>query len=71
MKYADMKSIKMGMIFKSAGGLTVMTSGTTRFIPSRNVYVHEVEIIEGEGKGNRYLHNLDAAELLSEYAAAA
>ncbi len=71
MKYAEMKVIEKGLIFKSAGGLTIRTSGTTRYIPSRKVYVHEVEIIEGDGEGNRYLYNLDTAELLSEYSAAA
>lgn len=31
-------------------------------VESTDVFVHEVQIVEGAGQGNRYYHNLDAAE---------
>jgi len=40
----------------------VQTTGSTTHIASTNVYVHEVEVVEGPSQGSKYLHNLDYAE---------
>ncbi|NQW22462.1 MAG: hypothetical protein HQ475_03355 [SAR202 cluster bacterium] len=71
MQYAEMKRIEKGLVFKTVGGVMVRTTGVTTYIPSHEKYAHEVEVIEGEGEGYRYLHNLDKAELMTGYAAAA
>jgi hypothetical protein len=63
MGYADQSSIEKGLSFKTRSGLVVQTTGgNTTHIESTNVYVHEVEIVEGPGQGNKFLHNLDYAE---------
>ena len=62
MVYAEQNSIEQGLRFKTKGGLLVETTGSTTHIASTNVYVHEVEVIEGPGQGSKYLHNLDYAE---------
>ena len=64
MRYSEMNSIEPGLRFKTIGGLIVETTGQTQLIHSVDVYVHEVVIVEGEGEGNKYLHNLDSAEQL-------
>ena len=40
----------------------VQTTGSTTHIESTNVYVHEVEVVEGPSQGSKFLHNLDYAE---------
>ena len=62
MSYAEQNSVEQGLRFKTLAGLEVQTTGSTTHIESVNVYVHEVEIVEGTGQGNKYLHNLDYAE---------
>ena len=42
--------------------MAVETTGTTVLVDSHDMYVHEVEILEGVGEGNRFLLNLDVAE---------
>ena len=64
MGYAEMSKIEPGIRFKTRAGLTVETTGVTQQIESVKEYVHEVVIIEGSGKGNKYVHNLDYAEKL-------
>ena len=59
-----MESIEPGLRFKTRGALMVETTGVTVFVESTEVQVHEVVITEGVGEGNKYLHNLDTAELL-------
>ena len=65
MKYAEMDSIEAGLKFKSVSGLMVETTGNTTHVESTKVYVHEVVVTEGVGQGEKFLHNLDFAELLS------
>ena len=60
--YAEMQSIDAGIKFKTRGGLVVETTGVSQQIESVDVNVHEVVIVEGEGQGEKYLHNLDYAE---------
>ena len=62
MSYAEMSSIDAGLRFKTRAGLIVETTGVSQHIESKEVHVHEVVIVEGEGQGNKYLHNLDYAE---------
>ena len=62
MAYAEQSSVEKGLRFKTRGGLLVQTTGSTTHIASTNVYVHEVEVIEGPSQGSKYLHNLDYAE---------
>ena len=62
MPYTEMESVEEGKQFTSPAGLSVKTTGTTVFVDSNELYVHEVEITEGVGEGNKYLLNLDAAE---------
>ena len=64
MKYSEMESIEPNLRFKTIDGAMVETTGHTEFVDAVDVYVHQVEIVEGVGKGNKYLHNLDSAELL-------
>ena len=64
MSYAEMDAIESGLKFKTLAGLVVETTGVTQHIESTDVFVHEVVIVEGEGQGNKYLHNLDYAEQL-------
>ena len=67
--FSKSQSVEAGLKFKTISGLIVETTGRTEWISSTDVYVHEVMIIEGIGvdgigQGNKYLHNLDAAERL-------
>ena len=62
MSYAAMTSVEAGLQFKTRAGLTVETTGVTLHIESVEVNVHEVVIVEGEGQGYKYMHNLDYAE---------
>ncbi len=62
MAFAEQTTVEKGLRFKTKGGLLVETTGSTTHIASTNVYVHEVEVIEGPGQGSKYLHNLDYAE---------
>ncbi len=66
MSYAQSESVEAGLKFKTSSGLIVETTGVTLHVDSRDLYVHEVEIQEGVGQGNRYYHNLDAAESIEE-----
>ena len=59
-----MESIEPGLKFKTLSGIITETTGVTVFVESTEVYVHELVITEGTGEGNKYLHNLDSAELL-------
>lgn len=65
LKYSEMESIDAGLKFKTISGIMVETTGVTEHVESTDVHVHEVQITEGVGEGNKYLHNLDSAELLS------
>ena len=65
MVYAEQNSVEKGLRFKTKGGLLVETTGSTTHIASTNVYVHEVEVVEGPSQGSKYLHNLDYAEPVS------
>ncbi len=62
MGYAEQNSVEKGLRFKTRSGLVVQTTGSTTHIASTNVYVHEVEILQGPGGGSKFLHNLDYAE---------
>ena len=62
MGYAEQNSVEKGLRFKTRSGLIVQTTGSTTHIGSTEVYVHEVEVVEGPGQGMKYLHNLDYAE---------
>ena len=62
MGYAEQKSVEKGLRFKTRGGLVVQTTGNTTHIASTDVYVHEVEVVQGPTPGSKYLHNLDYAE---------
>ena len=66
LSYAESESVEAGLKFKTRSGLIVETTGVTLFVDSTDVYAHEVEIQEGVGEGNRYYHNLDAAEPIEE-----
>jgi hypothetical protein len=63
-KYAEMTSIEAGLKFKSIGGNMVETTGVSQNLDVDNIYVHEVVITDGTGKGYKYLYNLDSAEEL-------
>ena len=65
MAYAEQDSIAADMQFKSPSGLTIKTTGNTVFLDADSMYVHEVEIAEGEWTGEKFLFNLDFAEALS------
>lgn len=65
MAYAEQDSIEADLTFKSPSGLTVKTTGSTVFLDADSMYVHEVEIADGEWTGEKFLLNLDYAELLS------
>ena len=64
MKHSKMKEIEPGLKFKTRSGIMVETTGVSLLVESTDVVVHEVEITEGVGQGNKYLHNLDGAEEL-------
>ena len=59
--YAEMDSVEAGLKFKTRAGLVVETTGVSQQIENHEVHVHEVVIVEGEGQGEKYLHNLDFA----------
>ncbi len=61
MSYAQTESVEAGKKFKSPSGLPIETTGTTQLVESHDVFVHEVVIVEGVGKGHKFLLNLDAA----------
>ncbi len=62
MSYAEKESIESGLLFKTQSGLLVKTTGRSVHVHSVDVNVHEVEIVEGPGKGNTFLCNLDYAQ---------
>lgn len=62
MAYVDMSRVESGMRFKTRSGLIVETTGVSLHIDTTQVNVHEVVIVEGDGQGDKYLHNLDVAE---------
>ncbi len=62
MGYAETDSVEAGKKFTSPSGMSVETTGTTVHVDSHDLYVHEVEILEGVGEGNKFLLNLDVAE---------
>lgn len=62
MAYAEMTSVEAGLRFKTRAGNVVETTGVTQYIETTEVNVHEVVITEGDGQGEKYLHNLDYAE---------
>ena len=64
LKYSEMESIDPGLKFKTLSGVIGETTWITVAVESTEVYVHELVITEGLGEGNKYLHNLDSAELL-------
>lgn len=64
MSYAEMDTIESGLRFKTQSELVVETTGVSLQIESNSLYVHEVVIVEGEGQGNKYMHNLDYAQSL-------
>ena len=65
MGYAEEESVDSGLQFETKSGLKVETTGVSFKVESLDLVVHEVVILEGVGKGNKYLHNLDSATLLS------
>ncbi len=62
MGYAETEEVDAGTKFTSPSGLSIETTGTTVYVESHDMYVHEVEILDGVGQGNRFLLNLDTAE---------
>ena len=64
MGYAEEESVESGLQFQTKSGLKVETTGVTLQVEAHDMYVHEVVILEGVGKGNKYLHNLDSATSL-------
>jgi hypothetical protein len=62
MAYAEQSSVEAGLRFKTRSGLVVQTTGNSLHVESHNIYAHEVEIVEGQWQGNKFLHNLDYAE---------
>ena len=61
-KYSETEAVDAGKKFTSPSGLMVETTGKSLLVDSHNLYVHEVQIVEGTGQGSRYLLNLDVAE---------
>ena len=63
MGYAEQTSVRAGLLFRTASGILVKTTGgDSLHVHSVDKYVHEVVIVMGPGEGSRFLHNLDAAE---------
>ncbi len=62
MEYSKSETIEAGMRFKTKSGIIVETTGITMNVESTEVFVHEVEIVEGIGQSNRYYHNLDTVK---------
>ena len=61
MSYAETETVEAGKKFTSPSGLSIETTGTTVLVESHDMYVHEVEILDGVGEGNKFLLNLDVA----------
>ena len=59
MAYAEQASVAPGLRFKTPGGVVVKTTGKSVRVESRKLSVHEVEIVEGVGMGNKFFLNLD------------
>ena len=66
MAYTETDAVEAGMKLTSPGGLSIETTGTTVHVESHDMYVHEVEILDGVGEGNRYLLNLDVAVAVAD-----
>ena len=64
LKYSEMDSIEAGLRFKTIGGVIVETTGATLNIDVRDLFVHEVSVVEGTGQDYKYFHNLDSAQKL-------
>ena len=64
MKYAEMENVETGLQFKTPSGLDVETTGSTVLVQVHEIYVHEVTITDGTGKGETFLFNLDYGEAL-------
>jgi hypothetical protein len=62
MAYGEQSSVEAGLRFKTLSGLVVQTTDNSLHIDSHNIYVHEVEIVEGQRQCNKFLYNLDYAE---------
>ncbi len=62
MAYAEEQTVEAGLRFTSPGGISVETTGNTVHVVTKDLYVHEVIIVEGVGEGRKYLLNLDAAK---------
>ena len=62
MAYAEQSSVGPGLRFKTSSGLVVTTTGKTVRVESHRLYVHEVEIAQGLGEGNKSYLNLDYAQ---------
>ena len=58
MGYAETEAVEAGKKFTSPSGMAVETTGMTVLVDSHDMYVHEVEILEGVGEGNRFLAEL-------------
>ena len=52
MGYAEEGSIDSGLQFETKSGLKVETTGVTVEVESHDMFVHEVVILDGVGKGN-------------------
>ena len=64
MGYTDQESVEPDLRFKSPSGLLVKTTGKSLRVDTKEIWVHEVIIEEGPGKGNTFVLNLDVAEPL-------
>jgi hypothetical protein len=66
MGYAQQESVEAGIRFKTPSGVMVKTTGKTTHVQSvaqpQGLYVHQVEIVEGENQGSTFLHNLDYSD---------
>ncbi len=59
-----MEEVTPGIKLKTVSGIVVETTGTSLYVESTDVHVHEVIITEGVGEGNKYYCNLDSATLI-------
>jgi hypothetical protein len=62
MAYAEQSSVAPGLRLETASGMVVTTTGKSLRVTSHNLYVHEVEIVEGTGIGSKFFLNLDYAQ---------
>jgi hypothetical protein len=62
MAYAEQGSVAPGLPFRTPSGLVVKTTGKSLRVTSHNLYVHEVEIVQGPGEGNKFYLHLDHAQ---------